>query len=61
MKVIYLKKKLRTCNINSKRKKYNFWKKDWFMEIFDFFPKGGLFGVEIVKKFFPFFKNFKTK
>ena len=45
-----------------KRKKYNFLKKDWFLEIFDFFSKGGPFDVEIVKnKNFHFSKIWKTK
>ena len=44
-------------NTNSKRKKNNFLKKDWFFEILIFFPKGGPFDVEIVKKnFFRFSK-----
>ena len=55
------KKAQNMYNTNSKGKKYNFLKKDWFLEIFDFFPKGGPFDVETVKKNFPFFKNFKNK
>ena len=62
MRVIYIKKKLRTCTIQiQKKKKYDFLKKKFFFEIFDFFPKGGPFDVEIVKKFFfHFSKILKT-
>ena len=39
-----------------------FSKKKIFFDIFDFFPKGGPFDVEIVKKnFFRFSKILKTK
>ena len=49
-------------NTNSKRKKYNVLKKDWFLEIFDFFfLKGGPFDVKIVKKNLYFFKDFIDK
>ena len=44
-----------------KRKKYNFLKKDWFLEIFDFFPKGGPFDVKIVKKNFSIFQKFQKQ
>ena len=37
-------------------------KKNFFFDIFDFFPKGGPFDVKIVKKiFFRFSKILKTK
>ena len=39
-----------------------FSKKEFFFDFFDFFPKGGPFDVEIVKKnFFRFSKILKTK
>ena len=45
-----------------KEKVWFFEKKKFFFEIFDFFPKGGPFDVEIVKKiFFRFSKILKTK
>ena len=49
-------------NTNSKRKKYNFLTKDWFLEIFDFFfPKGGPFDVKIVKNRFSIFQKFQKQ
>ena len=49
-------------NTNSKRKKYNFLTKDWFLEIFDFFfQRGDPLMSKLSKIDFPFFKNFKNK
>ena len=46
-------------NTNSKRKKYNFLTKDWFLEIFDFFfQRGGPFDAKIVKNIFFNFSKF---
>ena len=45
-----------------KEKKYDFLKKNFFLKFLIFFPKGGPFDVEIVKKkFFRFSKILKTK
>ena len=63
MRVIYIKRKLRTCTIQiQKEKVWFFTKKKNFFHIFDFFSKGGtLWCRNCQKKFFPFFKNFKNK
>ena len=56
------KESLEHVQYKFKKKKYDFLKKKFFFEIFDFFPKGGPFDVEIVKKiFFQFSKILKTK
>ena len=63
MRVIYIKRKLRTCTIQIQREKVWFFPKKKFFLIFSiFFPKGGPFDVKIVKKFFfRFSKILKTK
>ena len=63
MRVIYIKRKLRTCTIQIQREKVWFFPKKKFFLIFSiFFPKGGPFDVKIVKKnFFRFSKVLKTK
>ena len=53
MRLIYFKRKLRICRIQIQKEKVQFFLKNWFLEIFDFFPKGGPFDVKIVKN-----KNF---
>ena len=58
MRVIYIKRKLRTCTIQIQKEKVWFFPKKIFFDIFDFFPKGGW---NRQKNFFPFFKNFKNK
>ena len=55
------KESLEHVQYKFKKKKYDFWKKNWFLEFLDFYFKGGPFHVEIVKNKFPFFKNFKNK
>ena len=55
------KESLEHVQYKFKKKKYDFLKKKIFFEIFDFFPKGGPFDVEIVKNiFFRFSKILKT-
>ena len=62
MRVIYIKRKLRTCTIQiQKEKVWFFCKKSSFFEIFDFFQRGTLWCRNYQKKFFLFFKNFKNK
>ena len=63
MRVIYIKRKLRTCTIQIQKEKVWFFpKKKIFFDIFDFFSKGGtLWCRNRQKNFFPFFKNFKNK
>ena len=63
MKVIYIKRKLRTCTIQIQKEKVWFYaKKKDFFQIFNFFSKGGtLWCQNHQKKFFPFFKNFRNK
>ena len=52
------KESLEHVQYKFKEKKYDFFQKKFLI----FFPKGGPFDVQIVKKkFFPFFKNFKNK
>ena len=59
MRVIYIKRKLRTCTIQIQREKVWFFPKKKFFLIFSiFFPKGGPFYVEIVKNFFSVFQKF---
>ena len=56
------KESLEHVQYKFKKKKYDFSKNNFFFDIFDFFPKGGPFDVEIVKKiFFRFSKILKTK
>ena len=63
MRVIYIKRKLRTCTIQIQREKVWFFPKKKFFLIFSiFFSKGGtLWCRNRQKRFFPFFKNFKNK
>ena len=63
MRVIYIKRKLRTCTIQiQKEKVWLFEKKNFFFEIFDFFSKGGtLWCRNRQKKIFQFFKNFENE
>jgi len=59
MRVIYIKRKLRTCTIQiHKEKVWFFPKKNFFLIFSIFFPKGGPFYVEIVKNFFSVFQKF---
>ena len=59
MRVIYIKRKLRTCTIQIQKEKVWFFPKKKFFLIFSiFFPKGGPFYVEIVKNFFSVFQKF---
>ena len=62
MRVIYIKRKLRTCKMQiQKEKVWFFEKKIFFLKFLIFFPKGGPFDVEIVEKiFFRFSKILKT-
>ena len=56
------KESLEHVQYKFKEKKYDFFQKKNFFNIFNFFPKGGPFDVEIVKKkFFRFSKILKTK
>ena len=56
------KESLEHVQYKFKKKKYDFFQKKFFFDIFNFFPKGGPFDVEIVKKnFFRFSKILKTK
>ena len=63
MRVIYLKRKLRTCTIQiQKEKSIIFWKKIGYWKFSIFFPKGGPFDVKIVENFFfRFSKVLETK
>ena len=59
---MYIKGKLRTWTMALQKEKVWFFVKiNWLLEIFEFFSKGGPFDDKIVKKIFPFFKNFKNK
>ena len=52
---------LRTCTMQIQKEKVLFFeKKDSFWKILNFFPKGGPFDVETVKKKFLFSKISKT-
>ena len=56
------KESLEHVEYKFKKKKYNFLIKNWFFEIFNFFPKGGPFDVKIVKSiFFDFSKIWKKR
>ena len=62
MRVIYIKRKLRTCTIQIQREKVWFLPKKNFFHIFNFFSKGGtLWCRNCQKKNFPFFKDFENK
>ena len=62
MRVIYIKRKLRTCTIQIQREKVWFFPKKKIFNIFNFFSKGGTLWCRNRQKiFFPFFKNFKNK
>ena len=56
------KESLEHVQYKFKEKKYDFFQKKKFFNIFNFFSKGGtLWCRNRQKKFFPFFKNFKNK
>ena len=56
------KESLEHVQYKFKKKKYDFLKKKFFFEIFDFFSKGGTLWCRNRQKiFFPFFKNFENK
>ena len=62
MRVIYIKRKLRTCTIQIQKEKVWFFPKKKIFFIFSiFFPKGDPLMSKSSKNFFPFFKNFKNK
>ena len=56
MRVIYIKRKLRTCTIQIQKEKVWFFEKKIFFEIFDFFSKGGTLWCQNSNFFFQFFK-----
>ena len=59
MRVIYIKRKLRTCKIQIQKEKVRSFAQYFFFEIFDFFTKGGPFDVKIKKN--PVFSKFFLK
>ena len=55
------KESLEHVQYKFKKKKYDFLKKNWFLEIFDFlFQRGDPLISKLSKRKFPFFKNFKN-
>ena len=62
MRVIYIKRKLRTCTIQIQKEKVWFFpKKKFFLTFSNFFPKGGPFDVKIVKNRFSIFQKFQKQ
>ena len=62
MRIKYTSKEsLEHVQYKFKKKKYDFWKKKRFLEIFHFSSKVGPFDVEIVKKIFFVFQKFQNK
>ena len=62
IRVICIKRKLRTCTIQIQKEKVWFFEKKYFFWNFWFFSKGGtLWWRNRRKNFFPFFKNFENK
>ena len=61
MRVIYIKRKLRTCTIQIQKEKVWFFPKIFCFWYSWFFSKGTLWCRYRQKNFFPFFKNFKNK